>query len=113
VTMGDERVPNKYTPEPRKFEDKEWLYKQYWGRVKTISDLAEQTDVSAQTIVRSMDALGVPRRPNSCGGVQTPHEVSMAYSRGDTSNSVDASMDTTTCALTTDGGRDVSWADVS
>jgi len=44
-----------------------------------MNEVAAETDVSRQTILRSMKELGVPRRPTTCRDCETPTDVAQAY----------------------------------
>lgn len=106
----DAKTPNRYTPDPRKFEDKQWLYEQYWGKVLSIDEVAAKTDVSSQTIIRAMDERGIPRRPSAYVDFDDPHDVALHYDRSYTEKTETSPA---TSPLIADGGRAVSWSDVS
>jgi hypothetical protein len=127
---ADDDPPNKYVPDPRQWEDKSWLYEQYWGRILSIDEVAAQTDVSGQTIVRRMDKLGIPRRP-STDGYDDPHDVALHYSSTYAECDVSASEDVQSSSrcdsssrlkqppfqvvksfVIADGGRSLTWSDV-
>lgn len=55
-------TPDRYTPDPRKYDQKHWLYEQYWGNLLSTYEIAEKVDVSADTIKRRLRELGIPRR---------------------------------------------------
>lgn len=55
-------MSNKYTAEPRDYEQKDWLYEQYWGEMKSCSEIAEDCGVSHDTINYNMEELGIPKR---------------------------------------------------
>lgn len=67
MPMPDDR----YTPEPRQYEDKQWLYQQYWGELRTLTAIADECDVSHPTIARQMRAFGIPRRSDAAGRAAT------------------------------------------
>lgn len=69
---------NPYAPTDREWEDKQWLYEQYWGQVKTVAEMAMSVDVSRETLYRQMDSYGIPRRPPTMD-VETPTDVARAY----------------------------------
>lgn len=52
----------KYVPEKRDWEQKSWLYEQYWGKMQSLQDVADMTDVSKKHIRRQMNKHGIPRR---------------------------------------------------
>jgi len=72
---------NPYAPPKREWNEKHWLYKQYWGEVKTVAEIATSVDVSRQTILRTMDEKGIPRRPPTAD-CDDPHDVAQSYKRG-------------------------------
>jgi len=53
---------NPYQPEPRKWEQKEWLYKKYWGELLTQREIADLVDVHRTTIRKQMQEFGIPVR---------------------------------------------------
>lgn len=55
-------TPDKYKPEPRKYDQKHWLYEQYWSKFYSTYEIADKADVSADTIKRRLRELGIPRR---------------------------------------------------
>jgi hypothetical protein len=57
-------VPQKYQPEPKRYEQKDWLYQQYWGELKSTVEIAEQAEVNRATIRKRMEQFGIPRRPS-------------------------------------------------
>jgi len=57
-------VPEKYQPSKRKYEQKEWLYEQYWGELLPLRVLAETCGVSHHQIRESLDEHGIPRHPD-------------------------------------------------
>jgi len=86
---------NPYAPTPREWTNKKWLYKQYWGKVKTIHEVANQTDVSRQTILREMKQKGIPRRPSTVT-CETPEDVARMYRSNDRGNAHSTSFSTPT-----------------
>jgi hypothetical protein len=63
-----------YEPEPRKWEDKDWLYEKYWGELLTVRELSEECGDSQRVIRDQMDDFGIPRRPRGFenGGTISP-----------------------------------------
>lgn len=55
-------IPSKYVPNKRQWEDKEWLYEQYWGQMKSLRSLSEAVDVGTRAIKEQMDKYGIPTR---------------------------------------------------
>lgn len=55
-------TPDKYTPEPRKYEQKDWLYQEYWGKFKSVHQIADECDTAHSQVRESMVELGIPRR---------------------------------------------------
>jgi len=60
--MTDTETPARYRPEPRQYEDKQWLYEQYWGQLKAFNEIAEDLDCGERQIREQMAAFGIPRR---------------------------------------------------
>lgn len=61
--MTDSKVPEKYQPETRDWERKEWLYEQYWGDdFASTRDIAERTEASRKQLKENMDKHGIPKR---------------------------------------------------
>jgi len=58
-------VPAKYQPDERQFEDKQWLYDQYWQQGKGLRAIGDECDVCMKTIERQMEELGIPRRDST------------------------------------------------
>jgi len=63
-------VPEKYQPEPKRYEEKDWLYQQYWGALKSQHEIAEQTPVSRKKIRMEMAKHGIPTRARECNHEQ-------------------------------------------
>jgi len=59
-------VPPKYQPDDRQWEDKHWLYEQYWKRQRSIVSIAEDTNVSHQKVKQQLTECGIPRRLDEC-----------------------------------------------
>jgi hypothetical protein len=58
-------TPQKYLAEPRDYEDKHWLYEQYWGEeFLSQRTIAENCGVSKAVIKEQMHEFGIPRRPD-------------------------------------------------
>lgn len=53
---------NKYTPEPRDYEQRDWLYERYWGEMMPMQEIADEADVSKDTIKRNLRDAGIPGR---------------------------------------------------
>ena len=62
MTDGGAAVPERYQPEPRQWEDKRWLQKQYWGELKPIQQIADEQGVSQDAIGDRLDEFGIPTR---------------------------------------------------
>jgi len=60
-------TPEKYTPDPEKYEKKCWLYQQYWGLLKSQQDVAAMTDVTRKKIRNELDRHGIPTRGRKFG----------------------------------------------
>jgi len=54
--------PDRYTPEKEVYEQKDWLYEQYWGQLKSASEVAEAGDTNHTQILNQMESHGIPRR---------------------------------------------------
>jgi len=65
----------KYVAEPRGFEDKDYLYEQYWGDFRTSADIAADHEVSGTKIRRVMDSFGIPRRTAALVQHKRPYDV--------------------------------------
>jgi hypothetical protein len=59
-------TPDKYQAKPRKHEQKEWLYEQYWGELKTMEEMATEAPVERKEIRLALVEAGIPRRPKGC-----------------------------------------------
>lgn len=51
-----------YEPDPRLWEQKDWLYDQYWAQLKPIRQIAEEFGFGRRTIGRALEDNGIPRR---------------------------------------------------
>jgi hypothetical protein len=57
-------TPERYQPEKRRVDDKDWLREQYWGDEKqSLAEVAAETGLSEAQVGRYFDAFGIPRRP--------------------------------------------------
>lgn len=56
-----------YEPEPRQWEQKDWLYEKYWGEMKSVREIADECEVEKRTLSKQFDRLGIPRRPRGYG----------------------------------------------
>lgn len=59
----DSPVPERYQPEPRKCDDKEWLREQYWGEMLNQAEIAEKCELSASRVGHRLRDMGIPTRP--------------------------------------------------
>lgn len=55
-------TPDKYQAETMECEQKEWLYKQYWGELKSQKEVAETADVGRKKIRIELLEHGIPTR---------------------------------------------------
>lgn len=80
-TVGPQtdETPAKYRATARCYEKRSWLYERYWSDVLTVEEIAARTDASTQTIIRNMEAHGIPRRPPSACHCETPEDVATVY----------------------------------
>lgn len=64
-------MTNKYTLDTPTLRDKDYLYQQYWGEGRSAQDIADEHDVSPNTVRRYMRQFGIPRRHagDHCQGV--------------------------------------------
>lgn len=67
-------TPSKYTPEPRVYEQKTWLYEKYWVEFLSTREIATEAGVSPDTIKRRLRSNGIPRRSR---GVRREDNLSM------------------------------------
>lgn len=51
-----------YEPDPREWEQKEWLYEQYWGKMRSTAEIAKNVDVARTTIRKEIYEAGIPTR---------------------------------------------------
>jgi len=58
-------VPEKYQPSKRQYEQKEWLYEQYWRELLPMRELAQKADVSHWLIRKAMEKHGIPRHADN------------------------------------------------
>lgn len=57
-----DQTPARYQPEPRPYEQKQWLYEQYWGQMKSMPQIADECGVAHRTIWANLRQHGIPRR---------------------------------------------------
>jgi len=57
TTMGAQ-----YQYNDGKFDDKSWLYEQYWGELLSSKEISEKCDGSRNTIRARLDEFGIPKR---------------------------------------------------
>ena len=55
-------TPEKYLPQPRQYENKAWLYEQYWGELRPVREIAENCEVGHAAVREQMVEFGIPRR---------------------------------------------------
>jgi len=55
-------TPEKYLPDPRQYEDKAWLYEQYWGELRPVREIADDCNVGHAAVREQMVEFGIPRR---------------------------------------------------
>lgn len=63
--MSDDEpaVPEKYRPEPRKRDQKAWLYEQYWGEdLLSAAEIAAKCDLSQSHVSKVLRRKGIPTR---------------------------------------------------
>jgi predicted DNA-binding protein YlxM (UPF0122 family) len=66
-------VPEQYQPTYEKYEQKEWLYEQYWGQLNSQREIAEKVNVARTKIRMELDRHGIPLREMGCSaGTQSP-----------------------------------------
>jgi len=76
---SESTTPAKYRPDERQWEDKAWLYEQYWGEMKSCSEIAAGRDVSPRHIQTTMNELGIPRRHDSWKREAGEYDIKDAY----------------------------------
>jgi len=62
VADGAVAVPEKYQPEPRRYEDKAYLVEQYWGELKSVREIADENDTCHDVIRTQLVENGIPTR---------------------------------------------------
>lgn len=55
-------TPAKYVPTPEEYEQKGWLYEQYWGELRSENEIAADLPVSRSKVRTELDRHGIPRR---------------------------------------------------
>jgi hypothetical protein len=51
-----------YEPDPRDWEQKDWLYEKYWGELLSLREVAEAAGVTEKPVREQMNSFGIPRR---------------------------------------------------
>jgi len=59
------KVPKKYQPKQRQYEQKDWLYEHYWGELSPLRVLADMCDTSHHQIRHALDEHGILRHPDN------------------------------------------------
>jgi len=56
------KTPAKYQPTPRKIDDKDWMYEQYWGNLRSAQEIAamDEVNVGSDLIYRKLREHGIP-----------------------------------------------------
>lgn len=57
------KTPEKYKPDKKKYEDKYWLMEQYWGKLRSTREIAEENNVSHWQVCEHLRKFGIPIRP--------------------------------------------------
>jgi len=65
-------TPAKYRRTPDKYEQKKWLYQQYWGQLKTQREIADQCSVTRGTVGQYLRKHGIPQREVGNDGESNP-----------------------------------------
>jgi len=58
-------VPEKYQPSKRQYEQKEWLYEQYWEKLLPLKEIAQKAGVSHHQIRQALNEHGIPRHTDN------------------------------------------------
>jgi hypothetical protein len=97
--MTDE-TPPKYVPQPRQWDDKQWLYEQYWGEeLLSIETIATRLDVAPSVVRRALHDHGIPRRiqgytpSNTVSPFRGFYDGDMAVRDNDPQNNYDEDYD--------------------
>lgn len=83
----------KYIPEPRKCEDKAFLYEQYWGKLKSVRDISRMdcVNVERRKITEQLNEFGIPIRGSRYDSRNSVSPYSCFYAKDesttDTTNS--------------------------
>jgi hypothetical protein len=83
-------TPERYIPDDQPYDDKDWLYEQYWGTPwRSAREMAKACDTSRGTIQGRMEQFGVPKRPEYWKRSSGSCDVQEMYALEDTDESVD------------------------
>jgi len=82
MSQSDDSVPPRYQPETVCWRQKDWLYERYWGALESVATIAADCDVTPQTIRRTLDKHGIPRRLNSAAKPETQQDLLVGFYRG-------------------------------
>lgn len=69
MPMSD--VPEKYQYDPEPYEQKDWLYEQYWGELRSTWEIEREFPVNRNKVRRELIQHGIPRRSTAAGRPQT------------------------------------------
>jgi len=90
--MSTSETPAKYRAEPPQYEQKDWLYEQYWGKGLSMKAMAEACDSNHQDIRDAMDEYGIPRRRRSHAVDAGDYDPREEWSLDESDESVDWSQ---------------------
>jgi len=100
-------TPDKYIPETRQWEQKEWLYEQYWGEMHSTREMSEKVSVSTMTIKRTLKKFGIPLRTTSYNSYNAVSPFAGFYGQ----KPVPSNRGSNATQYNPDYEKDVSWAD--
>lgn len=92
---------SRYEPEPREYEQKDFLYEHYWGQFKSTHQIADECGVSHSTIRTAMQDNGIPcrvdgyTRDNCVSAFRGFYNVQPAHSDGESNQQFEADYDAT------------------
>jgi len=62
VPVTVEHTPKRYRAEPKQYENKDWLYEKYWGKLLSQQEIADEADTHRTVIRENMNEHGIPTR---------------------------------------------------
>jgi len=92
---------SRYEPEPRKYEEKDFLYEHYWGQFKSTHQIADECGTSHTMVSNAMQDHGIPRRvdgytrDNCISAFRGFYDVQPTHSDGESNQQFEADYDGT------------------